>query len=96
MDTAEKYYSERKESNYYKKVVEIVNNFTKITSIIDIGARRSPVLENLNKSIYKCSLDIQPIKEFSKEIHLITANFYTWIPDKKYDIIRENLLKNYF
>lgn len=87
MSTIEKYYNERKESNYYKKVVELVNNFNKITSIIDIGGRRSPVLENLNKSIYRCSLDIQPIKEFSKEIHLITANFYTWIPDKKYDII---------
>jgi hypothetical protein len=51
MSTIEKYYNERKESNYYKKVVEIVNNFNEITSIIDIGARRSPVLENLNKSI---------------------------------------------
>jgi len=86
MNSIDKYYNERKDSNYYKKVIEIINSFSEISSVIDIGARRSPVLEDIDKSIYKCSLDIQPIKEYSKEINMITVDFLKWDPDRKYDI----------
>ena len=55
MDELKSYYDFRKEFNYYKKIVEILNDISDVSSIIDIGGRKSPVLEKLDKSIYKAS-----------------------------------------
>lgn len=86
-NSIDKYYNERCNYNYYKKVTEILNSFTGTTSIIDIGARRTPVFENLDKSIYKTCLDIEPIEKYSDNINIITADFLRWTPDKEYDIV---------
>lgn len=53
--------------------------------IIDIGCRKSPILENIDSSVYKSMLDILPIKPLPN-INNITADFYTWKPDRKYDV----------
>lgn len=86
MNSLEKYYIQRKESNYYKKVNDILSKL-QFTSIIDIGARKSPTLEKVDNNIYKSSLDIIDIKNEDKNINYIKADFYTWVPDRKYDIV---------
>ena len=77
------YYSSRRELNYYKKVKDILNGL-QFESIIDIGSRRSPVLEGLiaNKTL----LDIQPMPQ-RPGTNTIMADFYTWTPDKRYDVV---------
>ena len=86
MDDINKYYEERKEYNYYKKVNSILSKL-QFNSIIDIGGRKSPILEQLNDSIYKSLLDISKIKGENKNINYITADFYKWAPDRVYDIV---------
>jgi len=86
MNSIEKYYEERKEYNYYKKVNEILSKL-QFTSIIDIGGRKSPILEKINNNIYKSLLDISKINNDDKNINYITADFYKWVPDKKYDVV---------
>jgi 2-polyprenyl-3-methyl-5-hydroxy-6-metoxy-1,4-benzoquinol methylase len=78
------YYKLRSEWFYYKKVQEILSEIT-FSSIIDIGCRKSPILENIDNSVYKSMLDIAPIKP-RPNINNITADFYTWEPDMKYDV----------
>jgi hypothetical protein len=89
MDELKSYYDFRKEFNYYKKIVEILNDIGDVSSIIDIGGRKSPVLEKLDKSIYKASLDIITISPSLKDqgVVYINADFLTWIPDKNYDVV---------
>jgi len=41
------YWNNRKELNYYKKVIEIINKFNK-ESIIDIGSRDTIILNLIN------------------------------------------------
>lgn len=80
------YWNERKELNYYKKVIEIINNFNK-ESIIDIGSRNTTILNLINESYKdKTCLDIDLIPDIP-EIKTIQTDFYTWIPEQKYDII---------
>lgn len=79
------YYKERKDFHYYKKVEALLSSLS-FDSILDVGARRSPVLENIKGPIEKVLLDkyeIPPLEGF----HIITSDFYTWIPDKHYDIV---------
>ena len=79
------YYDDRKDFNYYKKVKEILQDL-EISSIIDIGCRKSPMMKGLGKNVYKAMLDIQEIPPVD-DIHMIRADFYTWKPDRKYDVV---------
>jgi hypothetical protein len=85
MDSVKKYYESRKHLNYYKKIIEIIQK-EKFQSIIDVGARQSPILENLDTSLEKVVLDICDVPPLDG-IRVIHADFYNWIPDKKYDIV---------
>lgn len=79
------YYLERKNFNYYKKVLEIVKSLT-FKSIIDVGANRSPILENIDNSIDKVLIDLNDIPIIDG-IRNIKGDFYTWNPDKQYDVV---------
>ena len=78
------YYNQRKHFHYYKKVKAMLNKI-KYSSIIDIGSRKSPMFEGLDDTIYKAMLDIKPIPPHGN-VHMITADFYTWVPDREYDV----------
>jgi len=54
-------------------------------SILDVGSRKSPVMDNIDNSVYKAMLDIKPMPP-QPNIHMITADFYTWNPDRHYDV----------
>lgn len=77
------YYNSRKSLNYYRKVKDILNGL-QFESIIDIGSRRSPVLDGVAAN--KTLLDIHPMPE-RPGTHAIMADFYTWTPDKTYDVV---------
>jgi hypothetical protein len=80
-----KYYHNRKDFNYYNKVKEILHRLH-FSSIIDVGCRKSPVMEGLSEKIYKTMVDIEEIPPVDG-IHTIQADFYTWEPDRKYDVV---------
>jgi hypothetical protein len=83
-DKNESYYKLRSEMFYYKKIQEMLSEM-KFTSIIDIGCKKSPIFENIDNTVYKSMLDILPTKPLPN-INNITADFYTWEPDRKYDV----------
>jgi hypothetical protein len=83
-NTVDQYYKKRKDFHYYKQVQSMLSK-NDFSSIIDVGSRKSPVMEHLDDDIYKAMLDIKPINPIPN-IHMITADFYTWTPDRKYDV----------
>jgi hypothetical protein len=78
------YYKNRKAFKYYQKVQSMLFKLP-FTSILDVGSRKSPVMEHIDSSIYKAMLDIKPMP-VQPGIHTITADFYKWKPDREYDI----------
>ena len=78
------YYEKRKAFKYYQKVQSMLFKLP-FTSILDVGSRKSPVMEHMDSSIYKAMLDIKPMPA-QPGIHMITADFYKWKPDREYDI----------
>lgn len=80
-----KYYESRKDFNYYKKILEIIQKL-EFDSILDVGASRSPVLEKLEKNVEKVLLDKNHIPQLDG-IRNIQDDFYTWAPDKQYDVV---------
>lgn len=80
-----RYYESRKEFNYYKKIIEVLEGL-EYESILDVGASRSPILENLGPNVEKVLLDINTIPSLDG-IRNIQDNFFTWTPDKHYDIV---------
>ena len=81
----DKYYSKRKSFKYYKKILEILKE-QQFCSILDVGARKSPILENLDSSVEKVLLDLDQV-DCSPDIRTIQDDFYTWVPDKHYDAV---------
>ena len=79
------YYNERKDYHYYKQVKDVLRDLD-FSSIIDIGCRKSPMIKGLGKNVYKAMLDLQEIPP-ADGIHMIKADFYTWKPDRKYDVV---------
>jgi hypothetical protein len=86
MNITNQYYKDRKHYNYYEKISDILSKL-KFTSIIDIGSRKSPVFKKIDNNVYKSSLDLLEINNDNKNINHIIADFYKWVPDKKYDIV---------
>ena len=84
MKSSSKYFESRKDLKYYKKIQEILRELS-FSSIIDIGSRKSPVFETLNKDIYAISLDKDLVYE--DKDNFICADFNTWIPNRKYDVV---------
>lgn len=82
---AEDYYNKRKDMNYYKAVLAVVRALP-YRSILDVGARRSPVLEVLPPSKERVTLDKVAIRS-PEGIHHVVADFLTWTPDRNYDIV---------
>ena len=78
------YYKKRKDFRYYKQIQAMLAKLT-FTSILDVGSRKSPVLDDIDPSVYKAMLDIKPMPP-QPNIHMITADFYTWNPDRQYDV----------
>lgn len=69
------YWNERKDFNYYKKVIEIINRFSK-KSIIDIGSKNTHILSLIDSSyIDKTCLDIDLIPNI-EGIKNIKTDFY--------------------
>jgi hypothetical protein len=85
MLSVDKYYSKRKDFKYYKKIVDILKE-QQFISILDVGARKSPILENLDSSVEKVLLDLDKVYS-PPDIRSIQHDFYTWIPDKQYDAV---------
>jgi hypothetical protein len=81
----DEYYNTRKTMNYYKHVLELLHALP-LKSILDVGARRSPILESVAHVPDRVSLDKLPITS-PHGIRHITHDFYTWTPDKQYDIV---------
>jgi hypothetical protein len=79
------YWKSRKEYNYYKKVLEIINIYSNYESIIDVGGRDTEILKDLSFRDIAC-LDLNKLPE-NDRIRTIKCDFYKWIPDKKYDIV---------
>lgn len=87
------YWETRKECNYYKKVIEIINEETilrsnigsSVASIIDIGCANTEILKNFNIKDKAC-LDFNKLPE-TVGVRTIKCDFYKWVPDKKYDIV---------
>ena len=84
-EKAEEYYNKRKEMNYYKAILDIVKSM-RYNNILDVGARRSPVLEALPAGKERVSLDRIAVHA-QPGIRHIVADFLKWMPDKKYDIV---------
>jgi len=82
MDT---YWKSRKECNYYKKVLDIINEHKELNSIIDIGSANTELLKDLPFEDRVC-LDFNKLPE-NIGIRTIKCDFYKWVPDKKYDIV---------
>jgi 2-polyprenyl-3-methyl-5-hydroxy-6-metoxy-1,4-benzoquinol methylase len=82
---AEYYYNKRKDMNYYKAVLAIVNALP-YRSVLDVGARRSPVLEALPSSKERVTLDKVAVKSTPGVRHIV-ADFFTWTPDRTYDLV---------
>ncbi len=82
---AEEYYKKRKDMNYYKAVLAIVKALP-YRSILDVGSRRSPVLEALPPSKERVTLDKVAVKSTPGVRHII-ADFFSWTPDRVYDLV---------
>jgi hypothetical protein len=79
------YWKSRKECNYYKKVLEIIQRYNNYESIIDIGSANTEILKDLSFKDKVC-LDCNKLPE-NEGVRTIKCDFYNWIPDKKYDIV---------
>ena len=82
---AEEYYNERKAMNYYRVVLDVIKALH-YRSILDVGARRSPVLEGLPASKERVTLDRVAVKPTPGVRHIVT-DFLEWTPDKSYDVV---------
>jgi hypothetical protein len=82
----ESYWKSRKECNYYKKVLEIIERYSDQTSIIDIGSANTEILKDLPFKDKTC-LDYDKLPEQLSGIKNVKCDFYKWVPDKKYNIV---------
>jgi hypothetical protein len=81
----ESYWKSRKECNYYKKVLQLIQNYNNYESIIDVGSANTELLKDLPFKDKVC-LDFNKLPEL-EGIKTVKCDFYKWIPDKKYDIV---------
>ena len=82
---AEAYYQSRKSMNYYRLVLAVVEAL-RYRTVLDVGSRRSPVLEQLPTSKERVTLDRLAVRSPAGIRHIV-ADFMTWQPDKRYDLV---------
>jgi trans-aconitate methyltransferase len=82
---ADAYYESRKSMNYYRMVLALIQSLNYRT-VVDVGSRRSPVLEQLPASKERVTLDRLAVRS-PPGIRHIVADFTTWVPDKRYDLV---------
>ena len=80
------YYEPDRNFQYYRHVLKWLE-FLKPTSVLDVGGRRSPILERLSPSIERVCLDIERIPGLPQGVRRITSDFMAWTPDKLYDVV---------
>ena len=83
------YWKSRKDYNYYKKVLEIIQSrkveHDHFDSIIDVGGRDTEILKDLSFGDKVC-LDISKLPE-NTSVRTIMCDFYRWVPDKNYHVV---------
>lgn len=82
------YEARRKNLKYYKKCLEIIDRVrvsTNLNSIIDIGGWAGSFVSRTNMNEKVC-LDRGQKEPSAAGVKLITEDFLTWTPDKKYDM----------
>ena len=80
------FYEPNRAFAYYRHVIAWIQSFHPKT-VLDVGGRRSPVLESLDPSIERVSLDKERIPGLQAGIRRITCDFMNWTPDKVYDVV---------
>lgn len=80
------YYEPNRSARYYAPAIAWIQALAP-TSVLDVGGRRSPILENISPAVDRACLDIERIPGLPPGVRRITADFATWIPDKSYDVV---------
>lgn len=80
------FYEPDRTFRYYAHVIRWLNRLAP-TSVLDVGGRRSPILDSLPDSVERVCLDIERIPGLKPGIRRITSDFMTWMPDKTYDVV---------
>lgn len=80
------YYEPNRNARYYAPAIEWSRALAP-TSVLDVGGRRSPILESLPSTVDRACLDIERIPGLPPGVRRITADFATWTPDKTYDLV---------
>lgn len=82
----ESYWKSRKECRYYKKVIELIQDYgVDCKSIIDVGSANTELLKEMIFEEKVC-LDYDKVPDVPG-IKSIKCDFYKWTNDKKYDIV---------
>lgn len=80
------YYEPNRSARYYPPALAWIQSLAP-SSVLDVGGRRSPVLEAVAPSVDRACLDIERIPGLPPGVRRITADFATWTPDKHYDLV---------
>lgn len=80
-------WKKRKEEIFYKIVELLVNRLgAKANSIIDIGSGKSELISEFNNIDSKTTLD-KRYPYTNENIQSIRADFLTWVPAQRYDVV---------
>jgi hypothetical protein len=80
------FYEPNRTFRYYAPTLDWIRQL-RPTSVLDVGGRRSPILDSLSPDVERVCLDIERIPGLKPGIRRITADFSTWVPDKRYDVV---------
>lgn len=80
------FYEPNRSFRYYAPALNWIHQL-RPTSVLDVGGRRSPILDSLSSDVERVCLDIERIPGLKPGIRRITADFSTWVPDKQYDLV---------
>ena len=82
----DKYYTKRRWNNYYKEIIEILENLSDINKVLEIGPYKAPFVVNSDVIDKKDYSDYFPFKINEVIIHDASIVPYP-VEDKKYDLI---------
>ena len=86
-NNGDRYWEQRKALKYTRHVIKLVNTFEKeAQSAIDIGAWKTPIIEEFDWIRERDALDI--LKPYSSAtVRGIQQDFFTFAPGEKYDLV---------